>query len=116
MAGRPLKEIDKKQFEGLCSIFCTEEEICLLLETTDKTLNKWCKRTYGMDFSDSYKKFSAHGKMSLRRKQRDVALKGSVPMLIWLGKQFLGQKDEPEEAEDWEDTNSYFGKAGLDDF
>lgn len=35
-------------------------------------------------------------KMSLKRKQYDVAMDGSVPLLIWLGKQYLGQKDNHE--------------------
>ena len=60
---RPLKELDKKQFEALCSIWCTQEEICLILNVTDKTLNKWCKRTYKVSFSEIYKKFSSFGKM-----------------------------------------------------
>jgi hypothetical protein len=33
---------------------------------------------------------------SLRRKQLQVAMSGSVPMLIWLGKQLLGQTDRQE--------------------
>lgn len=116
MAGRPKKELDQKQFEALCSIWCTEEEICSLLGTTDKTLNKWCKRIYNMDFSECYKKYSDGGKMSLRRKQKEVALKGNVSMLIWLGKNILGQSENPETSNDQEDTQSYFEEAGLDDF
>ena len=34
--------------------------------------------------------------MSLKRKQFTTAMKGSVPMLIWLGKNRLGQKDVSE--------------------
>ena len=47
---RPRKEIDKKTFEGLCGIQCTQEEICDVFDITDKTLNTWCKRTYGKVF------------------------------------------------------------------
>ena len=32
----------------------------------------------------------------MRRKQFEVANNGSVPMLIWLGKQYLDQKDKQE--------------------
>ena len=42
--GRPKKEIDQKQFENLCGLQCTEEEICGCFDITDKTLNSWCKR------------------------------------------------------------------------
>jgi hypothetical protein len=95
-AGRPNKDFDKKQFESLCEIMCTQSEICSILGTTDKTLVKWCKRTYKMDFSECFKRFSASGKMSLRRKQFEVARSGNVSMLIWLGKQYLGQTEKVE--------------------
>ena len=49
-----------------------------------------------MTFSDCFKRFSASGIISLRRKQFEVANGGSVPMLIWLGKQYLNQKDKSE--------------------
>ena len=47
-------------------------------------------------FADYYKKMSAGGKISLRRKQMQIAMAGNVTMLIWCGKQFLGQKDKHE--------------------
>jgi hypothetical protein len=92
MAGRPKKKINKKTFEGLCGIQCTEEEICDVLEVTDKTLNKWCKETYGVNFSDIFKVKRGVGRVSLRRTQWKLAEK-NVAMAIWLGKQFLGQKE-----------------------
>ena len=42
---RPRKEIKQSQFESLCAIQCTEEEICDVLGVTDKTLTRWCKET-----------------------------------------------------------------------
>ena len=110
---RPRKEIDKSQFEKLCGIQCTEEDICGVLDVTDKTLVGWCKRTYGVGFSEAYKKCSAGGKMSLRRYQIDCAKRGNASMLIWLGKQYLGQKDQPEDSMDREDTDAYFDEAGI---
>lgn len=52
---RPRKEIDQKQFESLCALQCTGEEILDFFNVTDRTLNAWCKRTYGAGFQ----KFSA---------------------------------------------------------
>lgn len=95
MAGRPPKEFSREVFEGLCSIMCTEEEICRVLRTTDKTLNNWCKRTYKVDFSEAYKRFSCQGKMTLRRYQFKLAQK-SPAMAIFLGKNYLGQRDNLE--------------------
>ena len=94
--GRPLKQINKKQFEGLCAIQCTLPEICDILDVTDKTITRWCKDTYGANFSVIFKKKSAKGKASLRRMQYKAAENGNGTMLVWLGKQYLGQKDKQE--------------------
>lgn len=94
---RPYKEIDKETFEGLCRIQCTELEICDVLGVTDKTLAGWCRRTYGMRFSEVFKQKRVPGLVSLRRWQFDAAEAGNITMLVWLGKQCLGQRDKPEE-------------------
>lgn len=49
-----------------------------------------------MTFSQVYKKYSSTGKISLRRMQFRSAENGSVPMQIWLGKQYLEQKEKQE--------------------
>ena len=102
--GRPRKEIDQNTFEGLCEIQCTLEEIAGVLRVSEDTVERWCQRTYELRFTDTYKKFSAHGKTSLRRHQFEVAAKGNATMLIWLGKQYLGQSDRPIAEEDEEST------------
>lgn len=94
--GRPQREFDTTEFERLCHIQATEKEICYVLKTTDKTLSSWCERTYGYGFSETYKRHAAVGKISLRRWQWQAAKKGNTSMLIWLGKQVLGQKDNVE--------------------
>lgn len=90
--GRPKKQIDQKQFENLCGLQCTLEEICGWFNVTDKTLDGWCKRTYGSSFSDVFKEKRGAGKISLRRAQFRLAEKNAA-MAIFLGKQYLGQKD-----------------------
>ena len=89
---RPRKEIDQKQFENLCGLQCTLEEICDWFGVTDKTLNSWCKRTYSESFSEVFRQKRSTGKISLRRSQWRLAEK-NASMAIWLGKQYLGQKD-----------------------
>lgn len=90
--GRPKKQIDIKMFETMCGIQCTKDEICDIFDIDEKTLTRWCKDTYNMGFSDIYKKKSSTGKMSLRRIQWKLAEK-NYAMAIFLGKQYLGQKD-----------------------
>lgn len=93
--GRPRKEISQQIFENLCKIQCTQEEICAVLEISDETLCKWCKETYGSTFLDAKKRFAEHGKMSIRRMQFRIGEK-NASMAIWLGKQYLGQRDYVE--------------------
>ena len=92
MRGRKKIEIDQKQFEGLCRIMCTLEEIAGWFQCSEDTIERWCKRTYGAKFADTYKKYSANGRISLRRAQFRLAEKNAA-MAIFLGKQYLGQRD-----------------------
>jgi hypothetical protein len=90
--GRPQKEIDQTQFEKLCGLQCTLEEICGWFDVTDKTLDGWCMRTYREHFSEVFSKKREAGKISLRRSQWRLAEK-SAAMAIFLGKNYLGQSD-----------------------
>ena len=84
--------IDKKQFENLCGLQCTLLEICDFFDVEDDTLNSWCKKTYGTTFSEVFKLKRGKGQISLRRMQWKLAEK-NASMAIFLGKQYLGQKD-----------------------
>lgn len=95
LMARPRKQIDQKSFESLCALQCTLEEVCGFFDVTDKTLDGWCKRTYGSSFSEVFKQKRGSGKISLRRAQFRLAEK-NASMAIWLGKQYLGQKDDPQ--------------------
>ena len=90
--GRPQIVIDQTLFEKLCGLQCTLEEIAGVLSCSMDTVERWCKRTYNESFAEVYKKHSATGKTSLRRAQFKLAEK-SAAMAIWLGKQYLGQRD-----------------------
>lgn len=100
--GRPKKEFDKKSFSDLVGLGCTQEEICWYFrDETGKpanvdTLTRWCKRTYGLTFQEYFKQngFMAL-KIQLRRNQFELSKK-SAAMAIWLGKQYLDQKDSIE--------------------
>lgn len=89
--GRP-RVIDKQTFERLCEMMSTQEEIASFFRCHIDTVNNFCKREYGTTFSEIYKTLSATGKISLRRYQWRMA-ETNVAMAIWLGKQYLDQKD-----------------------
>ena len=92
-------KIDKKQFENLCGLQCTLLEICDFFDVEDDTLNSWCKKTYGTTFSEVFKLKRGKGQISLRRMQWKLAEKNAA-MAIFLGKQYLGQKDKIEYTDD----------------
>lgn len=94
--GRPKKVIDQEQFEKLCGLQCTLDEMCCYFDCNTDTLEKWCKETYNKRFSDIFRIKKGSGKISLRRKQFEVAMAGNSTMLIFLGKNMLGQTDKIE--------------------
>lgn len=91
---RPKIEIDFDMVKKLCAIQCTGQEIADVLDVSYDTLERRVKEVYQISFADYIKKHSANGKMSLRRKQHEVAMNGNTTMLVWLGKQYLGQTDK----------------------
>jgi len=94
--GRPTIELDKKQFEALCGFQCTLAEIASHFDVTEDSVIRWCKRTYKTSYSSVFEQKRGKGKVSLRRRQYQKAMDGDTAMLIFLGKNWLGQADRPE--------------------
>lgn len=91
--GRPKIDIKEDEFKKLCIIHCTEDEIAGWYHCSIDTINNWCKKVFKQTFSEVYKMLSAEGNISLRRTQFQLA-QTNTSMAIWLGKQYLGQKEE----------------------
>ena len=96
---RPRKVINQNQFDSLFAIQCTEEEICNVLDVSEKTLISWCNEVYGESFSKVFRQKRDLGKTSLRRNQWKLAENGNSTMQIWLGKQILKQSESPIQDE-----------------
>jgi hypothetical protein len=97
--GKPRKEINWTEFDKLCSIQCTETEIASWFDMSVDTLDRRIKEEHGATatFAEIFAQKRKKGLISLRRKQYEVALStGNVSMLIWLGKQYLDQKDKSD--------------------
>lgn len=97
MAGRKKIEIDWKQVNSLLEIQCTGKEVASVLDISYNTLERRCKEVYGINYEDWSAVKRQTGHASLRRMQWKAAEKGNTTMLIWLGKQVLGQMDRPIE-------------------
>ena len=94
--GRPKIEINMFEFDKLCQIHATLIEIAGWFNCSEDTIENYIKKVSKMTFSEYYKNHQGKGKISLRRKQYQAAMDGNITMLIWLGKQWLGQRDKTE--------------------
>jgi len=110
----PKLTINYEILNKLCNIHCIGEECASILEIDYDTLNNRLKEDGHGGFSDYFKKHSAKGKMSLRRKQIESALDGNTTMLIWLGKQYLDQKDQA--VVDNRSSDGSMSPSGFNDF
>ena len=101
LMARPRITIDWDQVDKMCAIHCRGKEQAAILGVSYDTLNRACQREYECSFAEYFRQKASHGRMSLRRKQYTAAMDGNTTMLVWLGKNWLGQADQPEqEAQD----------------
>lgn len=94
--GRPKIEMDWTIFETACKLMATKNEILNLMGLKEATLDRRIREKYNDSFEGILKKLSFGTKLSLRRFQFQLAEKNPA-MAIWLGKQYLGQRDIPEQ-------------------
>jgi len=88
--GRPRKLIDYIMVKNLAECACTVEEIASYLNISHDTLSR------NAHFKEVYQEGLHKCRRSLRRIQYDAAMAGDRTMLVWLGKQLLGQKEKQE--------------------
>src|SRR6056297_3597022 len=98
---RPKKDLEEKKFSGweqldALIVWSSQAYCCEKLGVSDKTLTKLIKEKTGLSFSEYKDQKKEPLRINLLKKQYDVAMAGNVSMLIWLGKQHLGQKDKQE--------------------
>ena len=85
---------DLKKISAWAQVGCTLEEIAGLLGVSSSWLN--VQKDKDGDLEDAILLGGNNFKQSLRSCQARLALSGHPAMLIWLGKQFLGQSDKQE--------------------
>jgi hypothetical protein len=89
-AGRKPVQIDLVELEKLCSLHCTDEDIAAFFGVSVRTIETRRKK---LEFKEAMNRGRAKGSISLRRSQMKLVEQGSAPMAIWLGKQWLHQRD-----------------------
>ena len=99
--GRPTKSYDKKSFVDLIGIGCGADEICWFFRDESgkpaniDTLSRWCVREFGCTFQE-YRRQNGAMFLRIQLRQNQIKLsKTSAAMAIFLGKNYLGQADEP---------------------
>jgi hypothetical protein len=85
-------DIDLNLIRQLAMLQCSKAEIASILGIGIGAVEQF-EETW-QEFADALDQGYAETKRNIRRVQLDMALSGSVPMLIWLGKQYLGQSDQ----------------------
>lgn len=93
---RPKVQIDWHQVGEMLVAGCDTTSVATALGISTDTLYVRSKRDNKLDFSAFSQQKRALGNDLLRRKQFEVAMSGNVPMLIWLGKNRLGQAEKQE--------------------
>lgn len=96
--GRPAFVIDWPVAEKLCESQCTEKEIAAHFGVSVDTLQRAIQRELGCGFADYFAEKRQRGFVSLRVKQFSLAMNGDKTMLVWLGKQYLNQRDKMESS------------------
>jgi hypothetical protein len=89
---RPQKPIDAEIVYKLAALGCTQSEIGAWFNVDEATIR--------YRFTEIYRQGKENGKISLRRMQWKRARAGSDPMLIHLGKHYLGQGERTVDSEE----------------
>jgi hypothetical protein len=96
---RPRKELEDitvdgwKHLDGLI-IWASAEYCAEQLGISPDTLAERIKERYGLSFPEYKEQKREPIRINLLKKQYDVAMSGNTSMLIWLGKNILGQSDK----------------------
>lgn len=88
--GRPKLNVDLEEVRELAAEGNKAEQIARALGFNKKTL------FFRKDVHEAFAAGQADLCTNLRHWQLECAKSGNVSMLIWLGRQYLGQKDHPE--------------------
>lgn len=107
--GRPRKELDWHLLDSLCELdaqldYCAEkqlikwaEEPCYkTIKAAREVIERRIKERFKCTFTEYKDKKVEPIRISIRQKQIKMALGGNAALLIWLGKQMLGQRDRDE--------------------
>ncbi len=86
----PAAKIDPVDFEKLCALQCTHEEIAAWFNVCRKTITRLLKQP---KFAELMERGKAKGRISIKRALMKAVDAGNITAIIWAGKIHLGYRD-----------------------
>lgn len=96
--GAPRKEINWEVVDAVLQYKASLIDVADLCDVHPDTLKNRIKEKYDMNFKEYRDKKMSKMRLKLSQKQFEIAMRGNVRMLIWLGKQYLGQSEKVEQT------------------
>lgn len=94
-------DLDLEQLEKLAALQCTQEDVAAWFGVSHQTISRKLRQC---KYREAWERGKGRGRVSLRRRQWE---KNSDTMLIWLGKQHLGQRDTPPDGDNRSAAEEY---------
>jgi hypothetical protein len=92
--GRKTYQVDWSKVDYYLKVQCEGTEIADCFGISPMTLYRACEREKKVNFEVYKQQKASEGKNLLKVKQFQSANEGNTTMLIWLGKQYLGQTEK----------------------
>lgn len=89
--------MDADKIKRMLQCFVPVEDVCTANQVTEQQLEEFCQMEYDMPLREAADVFAAQGRAMVHAAQLEAALDGNNSMLILLGKQYLGQTDDPKQ-------------------
>jgi hypothetical protein len=99
---RPEKSLDWSMVDKLLQAHCPGTEIAASFDMHPNTFYRKVEEEFNVSFSEYSSQKKNKGKNNLRLAQLKNALEGNTSMQVWLGKNWLAQKDEPREEKEFD--------------
>ncbi len=111
--GRPEKPFDWELLGKLAQLPIRAEDIGYTMDLSVDTISRRIKESLNVTFAEYLEQKRSRLRSSLMGKQFETAMGGNVTMMIWLGKNYLDQKDKVDHPPPPPPSNNFFQMSGM---
>lgn len=111
---RPKANIDWNKVDQYLRAQCDGVGIAGIFGISPDTLYRACQEEFKIGFAEYSAQKKSEGKELLRAKQFSLAMEGDKTMCVWLGKQYLNQRDKQDIDQNTKVTTTPFTVTVLD--